>query len=258
MTESKEPDARIPVICADKSAIAGAGIFNPNLWTGASKGIIQSCWTEYSVLHHCVDQIAGICGDCHRLCQNQIKSVQEQWNVKRFDLSKVVIYCQQPDLHMRIEAFFSGIKTLLDLSVQLLTSERVVNGVVDGFHRAQDVYGGKVLNALTNNVSNDRKEIAAKAAELISQNKEAWIDQAVNARDLLIHPKKGLHQLMFHLEFVEKGDKLECVKVTPPQIDSMLIDQYAHKVLKHAQEFSLEFLALFQDAVSNKRVEQTA
>ena len=193
MTETKEPDARIPVVCADKSVIAGSEIFNPNSWTGASKGIIQSCWTEYSVLDHCVGQIAGMCRDANCLCQNQIKSIQEQWNTKRFDLGKVVIYCQQPDLHLRIEAFFSGIKTLLDLIVQLLTSEEVVSVVVDGFHRAQDVYGGKVLNALTNNASNDRKEIAAKAAALISQHKEAWIDHAVFARNQLIHPKKGMH-----------------------------------------------------------------
>ena len=245
MTETKEPNLRIPVICADKSAIAGAGIFNPNSWTGASKGIIQSCWAEYSVLIHCVGQIAGMCREADRLCQNQIKSIQEQWSMKRFDLGKVVIYCQQPDLHMRIEAFFAGIKTLLDLIVQLLTSEGVVTGVVDGFHRAQDVYGGKVLNALTNNASNDRKEIAAKAGALISQHKETWIDQAVFARDQLIHPKKGMHQLMLHLEFAEKGDKLEFTKVTPPQIDSMLIDEYAQKVLKHAQGFSSAFLALF-------------
>ena len=57
---------------------------------------------------------------------------------------------------------------------------------------------------------------------------------------------------MLHLEFAEKDDKLACVKVTPPQIDSMLIDQYAHKVLKHAKEFSSAFLALFRDAVSNR------
>jgi hypothetical protein len=158
---------------------------------------------------------------------------------------------------MRIEAFFSGIKTLLDLIVQLLTSEGIVSGVVDGFHRAKDVHGGKVLNTLTNNASNDRKEIAAKAATLISQHKEAWIDQAVFARHQLIHPKKGMHQLMFHLEFAEKDDKLACVKVTPPQIDSMLIDQYAQKVLKHAQEFSSAFLTLLRDAVSNNAVQPT-
>src|SRR4030042_6836858 len=258
MAKAKESDARIPVICADKSAISGAGIFNPNSWTGESKGIIQSCWTEYSVLDHCVVQIMGMCRDADRLCQNQIKSIQEQWRSKRFDLRKVVIYCQQPDLHLRIEAFFSSIKTLLDLIVQLLTSEGVVSVSVDGFHRAKKVYGGKVLNALTNNASNDRKEIAEKATVLSSHHKEAWIDQAVFARHQLIHPKKGMDQLMFHLEFVEKDDKLACVKVTPPPIDSMLIDQYAQKVLKHTREFSSAFLALFRDAGSNKRLHRIA
>jgi hypothetical protein len=197
-----------------------------------------------------------MCGNAEGLCQNQIKSIQQQWDMTRFDLGKVVIYCQQPDLHMRIEAFFSGIKTLLDLIVQLLTSEGVVRGMVDGFHRAQDAYGGKVLTAIRNNASSDRKGTATKAAALISQHKDAWIDKAIFARDQLIHPKNGMHQLMFHLEFAEKDHKLECINVTPPQIDSMLIHQYAQRVLKHAQEFSLAFLALFREVVSNKREEK--
>lgn len=249
MVPADEHNPRIPVICSDNSAIAGAGIFDPNSWSGASKGIIQSCWTEYSVLHHCVFQIVGLCREADLLTRNQIKSIQEQWNTKKFDLEKVVIYGQQPDLHMRIEAFFSGTKTLLDLIVQLLTSEKVVNGVIDGFHRAQDVYGGKVLNALTNNASNDRKETAAKAVVLISQHKAAWIDQAVFVRNHLIHPEKGMQQLMFHFEFAEKGDRLVCKKVTPPEIDSLPMDEYAQKVLKHAQEFSSAFLALFRGSV---------
>jgi hypothetical protein len=258
MAAENESDMRIPLICADKSAAVGAEIFNPNSWTGTSKGIIQSCWTEYSVLHHCVGQIVDMCGEKERLNQNQIKSIQEQWNTRKFDLGKVVVYSQQPDLHMRIEAFFSGIKTLLDLIVQLLSSEKVVGGVVDGFHRAQDVYGGKVLNVLTHNASNERKETAEKAMALISQHKASWIDQAVLARDQLIHPKRGMHQLMFHLEFAEKDGKLVCVKVAPPQIDSLPIDQYAQEILKHVQEFSSAFLALFREAaLSNNAVQPT-
>lgn len=249
MIAADEPNMRIPIICADNSAVAGAEIFNPNSWTGASKGIIQSCWTEYSVLHHCVGQIAEMCREAERHTRKQVKSIQEQWSAQKFDLAKVVIYGQQPDLHMRIEAFFSGTKTLLDLIVQLLTSEKVVNGVVDGFHRAQDVYGGKVLNALTSNASNDRKETATKAVALISQHKTAWIDQAVFARDHLIHPKKGMHQLMFLLEFAEEGDGLVCKKINPPNIDSSSMDEYAHKVLKNVKEFSAAFLALLRGGV---------
>jgi hypothetical protein len=250
------PDTLIPVICADRSAYAGAKLFDPNSWTGASKGIIQSCWTEYSVLHHCVGKILDICKQADRLCDNHIKSVQEQWNTKKFDLGKITIYGQHSDLHMTIEAFFSGTKSLLDLIVQLLASEMVVSGGVDGFHRAQGVYGGKVLNALTNNASNERKQMAEKAEELIYQHKAAWIAQVVVARDQLIHPKKGMHQLMFHLEFSEQGDQLICVKITPPQIDSLPIDQYAQTVLNYAQDFSSAFLALFREAVPNSAAER--
>ena len=258
MVPANELDVRIPVICADKSTVVGAEIFNPNSWTGASKGIIQSCWTEYSVLHHCVGQIVGICGEGERLCQNQIKSIQEQWKTKQFDLGKVVIYGQQPDLHLRIEAFFSGVKTLLDLIVQLLTSEKVVGARVDGFHRAKNVYGGQVLNILAKNALNDRKETVAKAIELISQHKASWIDQVVLARDQLIHPKKGMQQLMFQLEFAEKDATLVSKKIILPKIDSMPIDQYAQKVLKYAQEFSSAFVALFQETVvSNQRLGPT-
>lgn len=179
-------------------------------------------------------------------------------NTRKFDLGKVVIYGQQPDLHMRIEAFFSGVKTLLDLIVQLLSSEKVVGGGIDGFHRAQDIYGGKVLNVLARNALSDRKDTAARATELINLHKASWIDQAVLARDQLIHPRRGMHQVMFQIEFTEKDGKLVDKKVIPPQIDSVPIDRYAQDVLKHARDFSLAFLALFQEAVvSNQRLDST-
>ena len=243
---------RIPIIRVGECAVVGAQIFNPNSWSGGSKGIIQSCWTEYSMLHHCVGQIATKCGEAVTACGNHIKSVQDNWNASRFDLERSMILSQQPDMHMWIEAFFSGIKTLLDLTVQLLTHEKVVTEVVHGFHKANDgEYGGRVLNTLTNNVPNDRKETAARAAALISQHKEAWIDQAVSTRDELIHPKKGMHLLMFHLEFAEEGGKLACIEVNPPQIESMPVDQYARKVLNQVQEFSSAFLALIREASNN-------
>lgn len=258
MATAADSDARIPVVCADKSTVVGAEIFNPNSWSGVSKGIVQSCWTEYSVLHHCVGQIMGICKESERLCQKHIETIQQQWRAKKFDLGKVVIYGQLPDLHIRIEAFFSGVKTLLDLLVQLLSSEKIVGGVVDGFHRAQNAYGGKVLNALENNVSNTRKEVAAKVRALISEHKALWIDQAILARDQLIHPEKGMHQLMFQLDFAEQANGLACVRVSPPAIGSEPIDQYSERILKHAQAFSSSFLGLLHEvAVSNNGMEPT-
>jgi hypothetical protein len=110
---------RIPVICADPSAVAGAEIFNANAWEGSSKGVIQSCWSEYSVLHHCVRELSEMCNGGDKVCANNVATIRDQWKRSKFDLQKVACFGQQPDLHIRIEAFFSGVKSLLDLIVQL-------------------------------------------------------------------------------------------------------------------------------------------
>jgi hypothetical protein len=248
MTTAEPSTLRIPVICADPSAAAGAVTFNPNPWSGASRGIIQSCWTEYSVLHHCVGQIAELCARSDEQCQKHLDTLQQQWRTARFDLQRVVVFGQVPELHMRIEAFFAGIKTLLDLLAQLLSSEKVVSVIVDGFHRAQNVYGGKVLNALENNVLANRKGAATKIRELILEHKTLWIDEAIRARDQLIHPDRGMHQLMFEFDLAAREDTLVCERIHPPTIGLTSIDAYARGALKHADLFSAEFFKLLQEA----------
>jgi hypothetical protein len=246
-----EPSApRIPVICADPSAVVGAVTFNPNPWSGASRGIVLSCWTEYSVLHHCVGQIAELCARSDQQCQRHLDTLQQRWRVARFDLQRVIVFGQVPDLHMRIESFFAGIKTLLDLLAQLLSSERIVAAIVDGFHRAQDVYGGKVLNALENNALGNRRVAAAKIRELILEHKTLWIDEAIRARDQLIHPERGMHQLMFQFDLVARGDTLMCERIQPPMIGAEAIDAYAWGALKHAESFSAEFLKVLREDVA--------
>jgi len=258
MATTLKSKAPIPVICVDPSSVAGAEIFNPNSWSGESKGIIQSCWTEYSVLHHCVAQISDMCNDAERLCAKNIETIQQQWHALKFYLGRVAIFGQQPDLHIRIEAFFSGVKTLLDLLVQLLSTEKIVSGAVDGFHRTQDTYGGRVLNALRNNAQKEKKDAAAKLDAMISEHKKLWIDQVILARDQLIHPEKGMLQLMFHLEFEEKANSLVCVKANPPEIDSTPIHLYAQDILKQAAVFSMSYLGLLREpAVSNNNMEPT-
>lgn len=190
MNTTTKSEAPIPVICVDPSSVAGAEMFNPNSWSGESKGIIQSCWTEYSVLHHCIAQISDMCNDAEHLCAKNIETIQQQWHAAKFELGRVAIFGQQPDMHIRIEAFFSGVKTLLDLLVQLLSTEKIVSSVVDGFHRMKDVYGGRVLNALGNNAQKNKKDAAAKLEAMISEHKKLWIDQVILARNQLIHPKK--------------------------------------------------------------------
>ncbi|MFC1509192.1 hypothetical protein ACFL60_05850 [Candidatus Omnitrophota bacterium] len=236
--------SKIPVICVDPSGWEGANIFNPNIWSGGSKGVVQSCWSEYSVLCFCAEQISSMCNDAELLCETHIATLQEQWRIKKIDLGKVVILGEQPDLHIRIEAFFSGVKTLLDLLMQLLSTEKVVSADIDGFHRVKDNYGGRVLNVLRCNAVKERKDVAAKFDALILEHKKLWIDEVIRARDQLVHPEKGMHQLMFNLEFSEKDGTLFCDKVHPPVINSKPIHVYAQGTLKQITEFSSHFLAL--------------
>ena len=193
-----------------------------------------------------------MCGNADRLCAKNVETLQEQWKLAKFNLDGVVCFGQQPDLHIRIEAFFSGVKSLLDLIVQILATEQVVAAAIDGFHRDQTGYGGRVLNALKNNAVKTQKEAAAKLDTLISEHKKAWIDQVILARDLLIHPTKGMHQLMFHLEFTQKNGALIFVKAHPPEIDSTPIDRFAQKTLEQLTVFVREFLGILHGkAVSN-------
>jgi hypothetical protein len=234
---------RIPVICADDATVAGAELFDPNDWTDKSKGIVYSCWSEFAVLHHSVGQIVDTCGKAEQLCGLQVKSIQAQWQAAPFDLEKVVILAPQPLLHMQIEAFLSGVKTLLDLIVQLLSAEKIVAGVVDGFHRAQNEYGGKVLNQLRRNATAAAKGKAEKVSGLIREHKATWIDQTIFARDQLIHPGRGMHQLMFQLAFAEKQGKLALDKILPPCVGAAPIQEFAPKVLASAEQFSKDFLS---------------
>lgn len=244
---------RIPVICVDSSTIAGAEIFAPNAWEGSSKGVIQSCWSEYSVLHHCVRQLSEMCDNGDKVCATNIATIQEQWKLAKFELQKVACFGQQPDLHIRIEAFFAGVKSLLDLIVQLLTTEKIVAAPIHGFHREGDVYGGRVLKTLRGNATKEKKELAEKVDALISEHKRAWIDRVIEARDQLVHPAKGMHQLMFHLEFAEKNGSLVFVRAHPPHIESTPIQKFANEVLDQSRVFSSNLLSLLNEkAVSNK------
>jgi hypothetical protein len=184
-----------------------------------------------------------MCKEREKVCQRHIVTIQQQWSTQKFDLQKVAIYCQHPDLHIHIEAFFSGVKSLLDLLVQVLSTEKIVSAKLDGFHRVRNNYGG--------NVPNTKKKVASKYHALISKHKEEWIDQTIFARDQLIHPEKGMHQLMFRLEFSEKNGKLACQKINPPAIESESIDEYAQRMLGFAQSFTSSFIELAKAMPTN-------
>ena len=137
-------------------------------------------------------------------------------------------------------------KGLLDLIVQLLPSEGIVNTSLNGFHRKDKggvtIYGATVLNALKNNASADKKAIAKNIRELINSHKKKWIDNVIEARDLLIHPQKGAHQVMFEMKLKSVKNTLVFKNVVPPSIGSMNIERYAKKQIGNIEEFTKAFL----------------
>lgn len=66
----------------------------------------------------------------------------------------------------------------------------------------------------------------------------------ISARDQLIHPEKGMHQLMFTLELSESDGQLILTKVHPPEIDSKPMQQFAQETLKKVTSFCENFLAI--------------
>ena len=158
-------------------------------------------------------------------------------------MDKLIYLGQAPELHLLIEAFFSGLKSLLDLSVQLLSTEGVVTVGVHGFHRDKSVYGGVVLNALERNVGKEKRETAAAITQLIRNHKQQWIDAAIGARDLLVHPVRGQQQLMFELHLAERGAELAIRAVVPPHVGDVPIPQYARQQATNIRDFSKAFMS---------------
>lgn len=247
MADKLNSTTRIPVILVDQSAVDCAGIFNVNEWEDKSKLILMSCWTEYSVLAFCTKEIIEICNDSSNFCSSAIKDIQAQWNMKNFEIDKVDVLVQVPKLHLRIESFFSSIKSLLDLLVQLISSHGIVNAELDGFHRKGGTYGGVVLNALSNNAPSNHKLIAKNLIQLFQNNKDGWIDNVIQVRDNLVHPSKGSHQIMFQLDLANEDGNLNVKKIFPPQIDNVGIDVYAKEKLEKIRDFSMKFLNLIKD-----------
>lgn len=244
-----KPD-KIPVISLAKSSVDAFSLFNPNDWAGLSKSIILSCSTELSLLHFEAKLISKLCRYPKKLCKPHFESLKSSWVSPDSSLPKTICFAQVPELHSTIKAFFAGLKGLLDLIAQLLPSEGVVNTSLNGFHRKDKSgvpnYGATVLNALKNNACADKKQIAKNIDELIRSHKEKWIDNVIEARDLLIHPRKGTHQVMFEMKLKSVKNTLIYKNAVPPLVGSMSIDNYAKKQIGNIEDFIKSFLKELQ------------
>lgn len=196
-----------------------------------------------STLEYATGQIAAVCGYARQRCEPYFETLRQQWRASPWPLEKLAYYCQVPELHLSIEAFFSGLKSLLDLEVQLLSTEGIVGITLAGFHRDKGRYGGVVLNALEHNARSERKATAAAVAQLVRYHKATWIDAVIQARDLLVHPGRGQQQLMLQLHLAVTDGELEMKGVLPPHVRDEPIDAYAKARISNARDFSTALLA---------------
>jgi hypothetical protein len=238
---------KIPVICLAPSSVAAFQLFNPNDWSGESKAIILSCSTELSVLHFECGNIEKLCINPDQHCLSHFENLKPCCKKPNDILHKTAYYAQIPEIHVFIKAFFASLKGLLDLIVQLLHSEKIVNAKLDGFHRKKGVFGGSVLNALSNNVLSGKEQIAQKIIELIETHKSNWIDGVIHSRDLLVHPMEGIHQLMFEMILESHDDSLIFKRAVPPSVGNQSIDNYARTQVGNIEEFCKSFIARLLD-----------
>jgi hypothetical protein len=238
--------ARIPVISVDSSSVGAFKLFNPNLWTGDSKAIVLSASTVYSMLQYSRDEIVRICISPIDRCRHHFERLRASWGPSVSSVSSTRCLAQDPQLHLQVAGFFSGMKSLLDLVVQLLNSEGVVAASVHGFHKSGEDCGGTVLNALARNCSKEKRELANRTIALIKEHKSQWIDSVIGARDDLVHPKRGMHQVMFEMHLGVEGSSLAYLDASPPTISGERLDQYASSRLADATRFSEEFLSLLR------------
>jgi hypothetical protein len=246
MDSNSMNDLRIPLICLDPVSVPSFIIFNSNDWVGESKTIVQSCATEYSVLQHGVSRIATMCLSGKELCQPHFDNLEGHWRKQPWDLEKLAYYGQIPELHMLIEAFFSGLKSLLDLIVQLISTEGIVGSRLHGFHRVGATYGGNVLNSLKSNVCTGREQTAQDIRAFIEEQKKLWIDEVISARNQLVHPSRGTHQLMFYIELENQIGNLIYKDAVPPFVGDKRIDVYSAMKVEDVKKFALTFLGKFR------------
>jgi len=243
MIDETHNKQKIPAICLHPASVPSFEVFNLNEWQGRSKGIVQSCSTEYAVLLYGCTRLSEACREAKTLCQPHFETLNQYWQDQPWDLSKVEHYCEVPAVHLSIEGFFSSIKSLLDLLVQLLSSEHIVNAQVNGFHKQGGVIGGRVLNALERNVSPGKKPMAEELKVLVLKNKEEWIDEATGLRHQLLHPTQGVQQVMFKMEIADHDGQLQYHSAIPPAINGERIDNYGAWMRDRIKRFSEEFLA---------------
>lgn len=244
----KRSNRKIPIILIHPSSMASYLLFNPNSWKGASKQIVRSCAAQHGLLGYSLDKLDKLFNDAEKLCQPSLQNLNGQWNTAKWTHKKCRYFVEIPEIHLYIQIFLVSVKTLLDLIVQLISSEGVTSSKIHGFHKKNKVIGGEVLNLLKNNSNKSKKGVSDKISDLINKNKKDWLDEVVSVRDLLTHPEKGIAQVMLELKLQETQEGLRLAEVIKPKINTNRVDfnVYARGVLGEIEAFSKAFLELIK------------
>ncbi len=231
---------KTPVILLDSASISAFHIFNPNDWSGLSKAIVSSCAAQHGLIHYSVKRLHELFEISDKLCMPKFIELKNQWKASKWPIDNCSYFAEVPEVHLFIQVFLNSVKTFLDLIVQLISAEKIVYKKIHGFHKKRKDPGGKLLHTLKNKATN--KDLADFLFRFIAEQKQKWIDDAVKARDSLVHPEQGLIQLMFQLEIKPKNSELELIKIKKPSVGTTTFDQYAEETFICVSDFSKSFI----------------
>ena len=249
MKKSNNDSSKIPIIWVDDTNKSALSIFKANNWNDRSKAIISSCAAQLSLLEYQAAKLPSLVQYSRIICESRFKGFNDEWNKSPWKISECDYIVELPEFHMNVQAYLATIKVFLNLIVQLISTEGIVDTVIQGFHKKGDVIGGRVINALENHAKKDKTVIASKLLKFLAEQKSTWIDKAVSIRDLLVHPNKGMTQVMFKMEIAHKRNgELKLERVIQPLFDELQFDQYAQITLMSVENFSKNYLEIIKAA----------
>ena len=134
-------EQKIPVILLDRSSVPAANLLNQNDWeNNNSKRIVDSCQTYLGFVYYTYTKLEKALNKTalQSLCAHHKSTLLDQWNHTPFKIEKISCLAEVPEIHLSMLGFFSGIKSFLDLLVELLSTEQIIASNVHGFHEKGD------------------------------------------------------------------------------------------------------------------------
>jgi hypothetical protein len=218
--------------------------FNPNDFAPSLKIGITHCIARYrAVLVYANNTVREIrhYRTTHVFIQdlaNINHNVPIQWQVIGF----TELY--SPNIRSNFESLLMASKSLLDVLCKYLLG--LIGPKIDGFHKKDNVVGGKVLRVLQRNVPQQHMAIASDLIQLIEEHKILWIDDLVKMRDVVSH-HGDLEGLIGFWLVIEPG---RVIPFTPDDINEPIVRikgttqdlaAYCNNLLPLIEDFVIRF-----------------